>query len=126
MWCFDVDARCEISASVTTASMKHATLRAPRAFEGAARDGGFEFKRVDEPRALEAPGKDFILSFGTSASGSREKTSREMKVSDVKAIYGKFVREGKLTVEGKDGTRVMVRGAPEECARVMRTLTTLK
>ena len=118
MWCFDVDARFELASRCTTPSARHATLRVPG--EGRGRADGFEFETLDG-RDGSANLRDLSLAFGDGGKGGRE-----MKVSEVRAIYGKFVREGKLTIEGKDGTKVLVRGAPEECARVMRTLTTLK
>ena len=62
----------------------------------------------------------FVLRFGN------DKHASDMSVSHIKAIYGKFVKEGKLTLEDKSAVKVLIKATPGECARLMKTLTTLK
>ena len=64
--------------------------------------------------------KKYVLRFGGDKAGS------DMHLSHVKAIFGKFVREGKLTIEDKSNVKVLVKASPAECSRLMKTLTTLK
>ena len=123
MWCFDVDARVERGGDVTSQTLKHCAMERPRKEEETTRDaktGRFEFGKMSDANDAATPGRAFALRFGSG------KTTHEAKIGDVKAIFGKFVREGKMTVETKDGTRVLVRGSPGECARLMKTLTTMK
>jgi hypothetical protein len=123
MWCFDVSARVERGGDVTSQTLKHCAMERPRKEEETTRDaktGRFEFGKMSDANDAATPGRAFALRFGSG------KTTHEAKIGDVKAIFGKFVREGKMTVETKDGTRVLVRGSPGECARLMKTLTTMK
>ena len=64
--------------------------------------------------------RKFVLRFGN------DKFSNDMHVSQIKAIYGKHVKEGKLTLEDKSNVRVLIKSTPSECQRLMKTLTTLK
>lgn len=122
MWCFDVDARVERGGDVTSQTLKHCAMERPRKEEETrdANSGRFEFGKMSDASDAATPGRAFALRFGSG------KATHEVKIGDVKAIFGKFVREGKMTVETKDGTRVLVRGSPGECARLMKTLTTMK
>ena len=105
MWCFDVDARVERGGDVTSQTLKHCAMERPRKEEETTRDaktGRFEFGKMSDANDAATPGRAFALRFGSG------KTTHEAKIGDVKAIFGKFVREGKMTVETKDGTRVLV------------------
>ena len=64
--------------------------------------------------------RKFVLRFGDS------KWSNDMHVAQIKAIYGKSVKEGKLTLEDKMNVKVLIKATPTECQRLMKTLTTLK
>ena len=62
----------------------------------------------------------WVLRFGG------DKAANDMSVGHIKAIYGKQVKEGKLTIEDKANVKVLIQALPAECARLMKTLTTLK
>ena len=64
--------------------------------------------------------RKFVLRFGDS------KWSNDMHVAQIKAIYGKSVKEGMLTLEDKASVKVFIKSTPAECQRLMKTLTTLK
>ena len=46
--------------------------------------------------------------------------------AQIKAIHGKSVKEGMLTLEDKANVKVLIKATPAECQRLMKTLTTLK
>ena len=71
---------------------------------------------------LAAKSSQFSLRFGADNKPGGE----EYPVGAIKAIYGKFVKDGKLTLENKHGVKVFIKASPDECARLMKTLTTLK
>tara|TARA_B100001741_G_scaffold301343_1_gene289462 strand:+ start:583 stop:2370 length:1788 start_codon:yes stop_codon:yes gene_type:complete len=127
MWCFDVDARVERGANVTSSAMKHLSLRAPSdAPPSSARENesGGRFGNEKMTRAAartDAPGSAYAFWFGDGG-----KAPHVVSVGAIKAVFGKFVREGKLTIESKDGVKVFISGSPAECARVMKTVTTMK
>ena len=64
--------------------------------------------------------RKFVLRFGDN------KWSNDMHVAQIKAIYGKSVKEGMLTLEDKANVKVLIKATPAECQRLMKTLTTLK
>jgi len=125
MWCFDVEARIERNSIVSSHALKHATLRGPGSSEVG--DGGGSTVRCVNEKLTSAEwrgadGRDFAFAFGEGGkSGGHRVTVRE-----VKAIFGKFIKDGKLTIESRDGVKVLLKGSPVECGRLMKTLTTLK
>ena len=74
--------------------------------------------RVDDLNASAK--RQWVLRFGG------DKAANDMSVGHIKAIYGKQVKEGKLTIEDKANVKVLIQALPAECARLMKTLTTLK
>lgn len=64
--------------------------------------------------------RKFVLRFGS------DKFANDMHVAQIKAIYGKHVKEGKLTLEDKSNVKVLIKATASECQRLMKTLTTLK
>ena len=112
-WCFDVDAKIERASIVSSFTLKHAALCGDASSQG----GGFGNHKMS-PGATSG---EFKFKFGDGG-----KTSHEVTVREVKAIFGKFVKEGKLTIESRDGVKMLIKGPPTECARLMKTLTTLK
>lgn len=112
-WCFDVDAKIERASIVSSFTLKHAALCGDVASQG----GTFGNHKMS-PGATSGEMK---FKFGDGG-----KTTHEVKVREVKAIFGKFVKEGKLTIESRDGVKMLIKGPPAECARLMKTLTTLK
>ena len=122
MWCFDVDARVERGSNVTSSALKHLALRAPSDDADAASPRGvFENAKMTASSA-SASGSAYAFSFGDGGKAP----PHVVRVGAIKAVFGKFVREGKLTIESKDGVKVFIKGSPAECARVMKTVTTMK
>ena len=72
------------------------------------------------PEMNDMSKRKFVLRFGDS------KFASDMHVAQIKAIYGKHVKEGKLTLEDKMNVKVLIKATPAECQRLMKTLTTLK
>lgn len=121
MWCFDVDARVERGSNVTSSALKHLALRAPSDDADVASPRGV-FENAKMPSSSSsASGSAYAFSFGDGG-----KAPHVVRVGAIKAVFGKFVREGKLTIESKDGVKVFIKGSPAECARVMKTVTTMK
>ena len=66
------------------------------------------FNRVDDLAA--AAKRKYVLRFGDNKAAS------DMQVGHIKAIFGKFVREGKLTLEDKSSTKVLIKvGSARYC-----------
>jgi len=111
--CFDVEAKIERQSIVSSYTLKHASLC------GDANDG--DHGKFDNYKLTPGSSEEMRFKFGDGG-----KTTHDVSVRDVKAIFGKFVREGKLTIESRDGVKILIKGAPAECARLMKTLTSLK
>lgn len=123
MWCFDVEARVERNSIASSHALKHATLRGPGSTTSDASMDASAVRCVNEKLEWRgADGREFCFAFGEGGKGG----GHRVRVRDVKAIFGKFIKEGKLTIESRDGVKVLLKGAPVECGRLMKTLTTLK
>ena len=143
LWCFNVDARKQDQLTGTTSSnaFKHVRLLLKNAFfpehPGEQRAGDEEeLERMQKAEACAiTSSSEFILRFGSE--NEKHKHYRDVSFTDIKKVFGKMIREGKLTLQlgggqgggGKTtsaGELLLCKGDARECGRLLKLITTMK
>ena len=142
LWCFNVDARKQDQLTGTTSSnaFKHVRLLLKNALfpehPGEQRAGDEEeLERMQKAEACAiTSSSEFILRFGSE--NEKHKHYRDVSFTDIKKVFGKMIREGKLTLQlgggqggGKTtsaGELLLCKGDTRECNRLLKLITTMK
>jgi len=148
LWCFNVDARKQDQLTGTTSSnaFKHVRLLLKNSLDFPKHDGEQHQRAGDEEELAErmqkaeacsiASSSEFILRFGSE--NDKHKHYRDVSFTDIKKVFGKMIREGKLTLQlggggGKTtsagvtgGELLLCKGDARECSRLLKLITTMK
>ena len=137
-WCFNVDARKQDQLTGTTSStpfkhvrllLKNAQLEQHRRLRGG--DDDDAVKTLERAQKVEAcssttRASDFFLRFGTD---DNKQHYRDVSFADVKKVFGKMIKEGKLTLQlggGNTNELLLCKGDARECGRLLKLITTIK
>ena len=141
LWCFNVDARKQDQLTGTTSSnaFKHVRLLLKNSIfpeHGEQRAGDEEeLERMQKAEACAiTSSSEFVLRFGSE--NEKHKHYRDVSFTDIKKVFGKMIREGKLTLQlggqgggGKTtsaGELLLCKGDARECGRLLKLITTMK
>lgn len=140
LWCFNVDARKQDQLTGTTSSnaFKHVRLLLKNAIIFPEQRAGDEeeLERMQKAEACAiTSSSEFILRFGSE--NEKHKHYRDVSFADIKKVFGKMIREGKLTLQlgggqgggGKTtsaGELLLCKGDTRECTRLLKLITTMK
>lgn len=125
-WCFNIDARKQDQDTGTTSSIafKHVRLFLKNRFG----DPGDDVKALEESQKREGcsmatPTSEFVLRFGAD---DKNKHYRDVSFRDVKKVFGKMIKDGKLTVQLGKNELLLCKGDARECGRLLKLITTMK